>query len=149
GGDSEQVMRGEGRVSKAIRHRGAAVLVVAIAALIPAATAGASYDPLGSGNTKIALDKGFLSLLKKNGVKVSAKKGAKLKGGTLTLPVTGGEMDPLNGKGTIDHEGVLVFKSAKGSVPFKNLTLKAKKTPLIAKVGGSQLKVAKAKTIAS
>lgn len=136
-------------MSKAIRHRGAIALTVAIAALIPAATAGASYDPLGSGTTKIALDKGFLSLLKKNGVKVSAKKGAKFKGGMLTLPVSGGEMDPLNGKGTIDHEGVLIFSSAKGSVPFKALTLKAKKTPLTAKVGGSQLKVAKAKTIAS
>lgn len=136
-------------MSKAIRHGGAVALALAIAAFIPAATAGASYDPLGSGTTKIALDKGFLSLLKKNGVKVSAKKGAKFKGGTLTLPVTGGEMDPLNGKGTIDHEGVLVFSSGKRNVPFKSLSLKAKKTPLLAKVGGSQLKIAKAKTIAS
>jgi hypothetical protein len=133
-----------------IRHRGAVALMGSAAlfvSLLP--TASASYDPLGGGTTKLAIDKGFVSLLKKHGVSLQAKKGAKLKGNVLTLPVSGGEMDPLNGKGTIDHAGTLVFKSAKGSVPFKALTLKAKKTPLTAKVGGSQLKVAKAKTIAS
>jgi hypothetical protein len=112
-------------------------------------TAQATYNPLGGGTTKITLDKGFVSLLKQHGVRLSAVAPAKLKGNTLTLPVSGGEMDPLNGKGTIGHEGALLFRSAKGKVPFKALTLKAKKTPLSAKVGGSQLKVAKAKTFKS
>lgn len=133
----------------AIGSRRAISAATALAFVLLSANASASYDPVGSGSTKIALDKGFVSLLQKHGVSLSAKKGARLKGDVLTLPVSGGEMDPTNGKGTIEHEGVLVFKSARKSVPFKSLTLKAKKTPLIAKVGGSQLKVAKAKTIAS
>lgn len=123
--------------------------IAVLLALCLAQGAAASYDPVGSGTTKLTIEKGFLSLMKSHGVTLQAKKGAKLKGGVLTLPVSGGEMDPISGKGTIDHEGVLVFKSAAGSVPFKAIALKAKKTPLIAKVGGSQLKVAKAKTIAS
>src|SRR6266487_29213 len=118
-------------------------------ALVLCQSAQATYDPLSSGTTKIVLDKGFLSLLAKHKVKLSAKAPAKLKGGILILPVTGGEMDPTTGKGTIEHEGALVFQSKRHSVPFKAITLKAKRMPLIAKVGGSQLKVARAKRISS
>lgn len=111
--------------------------------------AGALYDPLVSGTTKIALDRGFLALMKREGVKLSARAPAKLKRGVLTLPVSGGEMDPTTGKGTIEHQGALLFESQRRKVPFRAIAVKAKKTPLIAKVGGSQLKVAKAKTISS
>ncbi len=111
--------------------------------------ASATYDPLSGGQTKLSLDKGFLKLMKSQGVELSAKAPAKLKGSTLTLPVSGGEMDPTTGKGTINHEGALVFSSDRHKVPFRSIALKAKKTPLIAKVGGSQLKVAKAKQISS
>jgi hypothetical protein len=110
-------------------------------------SAQALYNPLSGGTTKITLDKGLVALLKSHGVKVSATAPAKLKGNTLTLPVSGGEMDPTISKGTIDHEGSLVFSSKRRNVVLRNITIKAKKTPLIAKVGGSQLKVAKAKTI--
>jgi hypothetical protein len=110
-------------------------------------TSQALYNPLSGGTTKIALDKGLLKLLTQHGVKVSAKAPAKLRGSTLTLPVSGGEMDPTISKGTIDHEGSLVLSSNRRNVVLRDIAIKAKKTPLIAKVGGSQLKVAKAKTI--
>jgi len=123
------------------------LVLIALLCLVPLASA--SYDPLGSGATKLTFDRGFLSFLKKNGVTLQAKAPAKLKAGALTLPVSEGEMDPTTGKGEIDQEGVLVFKKGKLAVPFKKLTLKTKRTPLQAKVGGSQLKVASAKKIAS
>jgi hypothetical protein len=126
--------------------RSVSILILLLCLLIPSG-AQALYDPLSGGTTKITLDKSFVSLMKSHGVKVSAKAPAKLKGNVLTLPVSGGEMDPTIGKGTIDHEGALVFSSDRHSVPFRAITVKAKKTPLSAKVGGSQLKVAKAKTI--
>ena len=81
--------------------------------------------------------------LKKNGVKVSAKQGAKHKGGTLTLAGLRRRVSTrLNGKGTIDARRLLVFSAGKRNVPLQEPELKAKKTPLLAKVGGSQLKVA-------
>jgi hypothetical protein len=124
--------------------------LAAIALLTLAApVAQASYDPLGSGTTKLSFDRGFLSFLKEHGVTLQAKAPARLKAGALTLPVSGGEIDPTSGKGTIDQEGILLFKRGKQSLPFKRLVLKVKRTPLQGKVGGSQLKIAKATKIAS
>jgi hypothetical protein len=125
------------------------ILAAASLLILGAPLARASYDPLGAGTTKLTFDKGFLSFLKKNGVKLQAKAPAKLKAGVLSLPVSGGEMDPTIGKGEIDQLGILVFKKGKLAVPFKRLMLKTKRSPLYAKVGGSQLKVASAKRIAS
>ena len=111
----------------------------------PAASPGA-YDPLGAGTTKLSLDPSFLALLKRQGVTLSAQAPAKRVGKTITLPVSGGRMDPTTGKGEALQEGTLVFQRAKRKVPLRNLEVKAKSTPLYAKVGGSQLKVAKAKS---
>jgi len=129
--------------------RRALCILVAVLALAGAPAAGATYDPVGSGATRIVLDSGFVSLLRSHGVGLAATTPAKLQGRIFTLPVSGGEMDPTDGKGTIEHEGALIFTSARKRVPFRDLTVKVKKTPLIAKVGGSQLKVAKAQRIAS
>jgi len=124
-------------------------LLVLVLALVYAPAAGATYDPVGSGSTRITLDSGFVALLRSHGVGLSVTSPAMLKGRVVTLPVSGGEMDPGSGRGTVEHEGSIVLTSARRKVPFRALTVKAKKTPLIAKVGGSQLKVAKAKRIAS
>jgi hypothetical protein len=133
--------------SKRGRVRAAAVASAAVLAslicLVPASQA--AYDPLGSGVTKLTLDKSFLSFLKEHGVKLEAKSPAKRKGATISIPVSGGEMDPLIEKGTVDQKGILIFKRGKFSLPFKKLTLKTKRSPIQAKVGGSQLKVATAK----
>jgi hypothetical protein len=104
-------------------------------------TASAASDPLASGTTKLTLDRGFLAFLKRDKVALGATAPARLKGGVLTMPVSGGLMDPTSGKGTIEQPGALVFRGRK-SVPLKDITIKTKHSPLIAKVGGSQLKVA-------
>ncbi len=122
-------------------------LLASLVFLCLAPVAQAAYDPLGSGTTKLTLDKAFLSFLQKHGVKLEAKKPAKRKGASISIPVSGGEMDPLIEKGTIEQEGILIFKRGKRSVPFKKLTLKTKRSAIQAKVGGSQLKVATAKRI--
>jgi hypothetical protein len=112
-------------------------------------SAEAKNDPLGSGTTKLTLDRSFLSYLAKNDLKLKARLGAKRHGKTIALPIAGGTMDFAEGEGEIGSEGTIVFQGAKGKVPFREITVKTKKTPLIAKVGGSQLKVAQAKTISS
>jgi hypothetical protein len=111
--------------------------------LVPCANG--SYDPIKGGTTKLNLDPAFLSLLKKNGVAIKAKAPAKLKGKTIFLPVEGGKADPIKAKAEIAQEGTIVFQRGNRKVPLRAIELKAKKTPLFAKVGGSQLKVASAK----
>jgi hypothetical protein len=117
--------------------------------LLLAPTAKATYEPLGSGQTKLTLDKSFLAFAKDNGVKLAAVAPAKLKAGTVSFPVVAGKLDPTNSKGTLEHEGALVFKAHGKSVPIKSWQLKTtqKGAPFSAKVGGSQLKLATAKSL--
>src|SRR4051812_29867110 len=129
--------------------RGLVAIAALALALCLAPAAQAKNDPLGSGKTKLTLDKTFLSYLSQNGLKLRAKLGAKRQAKTITLPVIGGTMDLAEGRGEIQQEGTIRFEGAKGKVPFRDITIKTRKTPLVAKVGGSQLKVASAKTISS
>jgi len=113
-----------------------------IASLAIASSASAAYDPIGSGQTKLTIDNSFSSFLKQEGISLTAKAGAKRKGKSITLPVTSGNVDPTIGKGEIGNQGTIAFQGERGKVPLRNLTVKAKRDTLIAKVGGSQLKVA-------
>jgi hypothetical protein len=143
-----KAFHGKLRLRKSPRVRLAAPVAL-LCLLVSSATAHADYDPLGSGATKLTFDKSFLALLKQNGVKLSAAAPAKFKGKSITFPVVGGKFDPTAAKGTVEHEGALVFKSAGGTIPVKALQLKTTQqhSPLSAKVGGSQLKLATAKSL--
>jgi hypothetical protein len=128
------------------KARVAAVVTLIAGALVLSAPASADYDPIGSGRTAIALDKRFLSFAKRHGVKVRVQEtGARRRGKRLVLPVSGGRMDPTTGKGTVEHSGTVVFQRGKRRLPWRRLEVKMKRVPLQAKVGGSQLKVARAK----
>jgi hypothetical protein len=122
------------------------LLALAWALLLPSA-ANAAYDPLASGTTTLTIDKTFAAYLKQNGITLSATAPAKRKGTKITLPVTAGKWDPTLGKGTAESEGSFFFQSARKKLPFRDVVVKAKSTPLYAKVGGGQLKVAEAKKI--
>jgi hypothetical protein len=124
---------------------------VAISTLLLAAVspANATYDPLGSGTTKLTLDRSFSSFLKRNGITLAAKAGAKRRGSSFVLPVVNGNLDPTIGKGEIDNEGSIVFQGQRKKVPLRDLVVRTKSTPLIAKVGGSQLKIASSRKLSS
>jgi hypothetical protein len=117
-------------------------LMVALLTIAPAANA--AYNPLASGTTKLSLAKPFLSLLKENGVKLTAKQGAILKGGVVSFPVSGGKFDPTTSNGFVEHAGALFFKAGTQKVPLTSLQLKTtqRHAPFSAKFGGGQLKVA-------
>jgi hypothetical protein len=129
--------------------RRAIAALCALALLGAAPPAAAVYDPLASGATTLTIDKGFAAYLKRNGITLNATAPAKRKGQKITLPVTAGKWDPTLGKGTAESEGSFYFKSARKKLPFRDVVVKAKSTPLYAKVGGGQLKVAEAKQIAT
>jgi|GEM_PF-695489 len=120
-----------------------ATLSLALIGSTYAASASAStYDPIGAGQTKILLDKRFASFLAKDKVKLSAKNGARRKGKKILLPVNGGNVDPTLGMGEIAAEGTLLFQAGAKKVPLRNIRARTKHDTLIAKVGGSQLKIA-------
>jgi hypothetical protein len=130
-----------------MRRALAIALLALTAAALGAAPAGAVYEPLGSGQTKLVFDSSFLAALKSKGITLQARAPARLKGNAVSFPLTTGKLDPTNGRGVLEHEGALLFKAAGKSLPLKGLQLKTtqKGAPLSAKVGGSQLKIATAK----
>lgn len=120
----------------------AAILAAALFALLAFAPfASAAPDPVASGSATITLKSGFVKSLKKQGVKISKIGSAKVKGNKLTFKVTGGEVDPLTGKGTVNLGGGLKFKHGKKSAPVKGLSLNTTKKGLFGKVAGKKVKI--------
>jgi hypothetical protein len=124
----------------------AIAVVAALAALLALAPfASAASDPLASGTTTVKLNKGFVKKLKKSGVKVLKLSPASVKGSTVTLPVSGGSLDPVTGLGTVEHSGGIKFKAGKKSAPVNTLLLDTTTGSLNAKVAGKSMKFASVK----
>jgi len=120
-----------------------AALAAALFALLAFAPyASATADPVESGSATITLNNGFTKYLKTFGFKTTRIAPAKLKGKKATFPVTGGEVDPTTGGGTVNLGGGLKFKAGKKSAPVKGLVLDTNKKALFAKVAGKKVKLA-------
>jgi hypothetical protein len=127
-------------------RRGLAAVVVAavlpaVLGVLAAPSTRAAYDPVGGGVTKLSLDKGFLAFLKTDHVTLGATTPARKTSGSLVLPNSGGQFDPTTGKGEVETEGTITLRSARKRVPIRKLVVKTARSPVVAKVGGSQLKL--------
>jgi hypothetical protein len=125
-----------------VRRAGASLVLVLALALASPLAAGAAYDPVGGGVTRLVLNKRFAAFLERAGVSVTADGGASKRGRALVLPVAGGSFDPTVGRGEVEQEGRIVFSGPGRRLQVRKLTVKTTNAPLVAKVGGSQLKVA-------
>ena len=120
-----------------------AALAAALFALLAFAPyASATADPVESGSATVTLNSGFTKYLKTFGIKTTKIAPAKLKGKKATFPVTGGEVDPTTGAGTLNLGGGLKFKAGKKSAPVKGLVIDTTKKALFGKVAGKRVKVA-------
>jgi hypothetical protein len=136
-------------VTQPLKGRGTMLSVVAtVAALVGllafAPLASAASDPLSSGTTTLTLNKGFFKKLKKSGVKVLKLSPGTVKSRTVTLPVSGGSLDPTTGLGTIEQnpKSGLKFKHGKKTAPVNTLVLETSTNSLKAKVAGKNMKLA-------
>jgi hypothetical protein len=120
----------------------AACLSLALSLLVAPMSASAAFDPVGSGTVRLRFDRTFLAFLRVNHVNLRAASPGRLGGGALITPIEGGTVDPVLGKAAVDVGGGFALQNARNTVRFKDLTVKTKPSPLIAKVGGSQLKIA-------
>lgn len=119
--------------------------LVAMLAFTPFASA--TSDPVASGTTTLTLNKGFFKKLKKSGVKVLKVSPAAVKSRTVTLPVSGGSLDPITGLGAIEQSGGIKFKAGKKSAPVNTLVLETSTGSLNAKVAGKAMKLASVKGV--
>jgi hypothetical protein len=124
-----------------------AICLACLGSSVLAAPAVAIYDPIGSGRTILTVDRGFMSFLSENQVRLQGRSGVEVKGARVIFPVLSGKFDPESGSGTIRHEGSLVLAKGNRTIPFRALQLKtsAPRAPFSAKVGGGQLKLGKAR----
>jgi len=141
-------------VTQPVRARGmmlsAVATVAALAALLALAPfASAASDPLASGTTTITLSKSMIKKLKKSGTKVIKVSPGTVKGRKVTLPVSGGSLDPTNGQGAVEHSGGIKFKHGKKSAVVKLLVLETTTSSLKAKVAGKSMKLASASGVSS
>jgi len=121
------------------------MLAALVALLAFAPFASAASNPLASGTTTISLNKGLVKKLKKYNVKVKKISPATVKGRLVSLPVSGGSLDPITGLGTIEHSGGIKFKAGKKSAPVNTLVLDTTTGSLNAKVAGKSMKFASVK----
>jgi hypothetical protein len=123
-------------------------LLLAAFAVTATSSPAASYDPLGSGSAKLRLDSSFRSLLGHEGMRLVGRDGAKVMNGkTAVLPIGGGEADPIAGKVKAELGGELLLVGERKRVPFTQLMVRTKRSPLIGKLGGGQLKIATARKV--
>jgi hypothetical protein len=117
-------------------------------ALMPS-PAVAAYDPLDAGSVVITLEPSFARFIREERIELRAVAPAVEHGNKLALPVTGGKFDPTARRGTVGTSGSLVFERGRNKVPLRQVDIKPSRTPLLAKVGGGQLKVASSRSIAT
>lgn len=130
-------------------RRALAVLIAGAALLAAPPAEAASYDPVASGKTTLTLSPSFARFLAERHVSIELRGGAKRQGRRIVLPVAGGEVDSAAGLAGVDNAGTIIFVAGKRQLPLRAIVFKAKRSPLYAKVGGGQLKIASAKRISS
>ncbi|HET7510664.1 MAG TPA: hypothetical protein VFJ65_10495 [Solirubrobacterales bacterium] len=134
-----------------LRRLGPLVVLALSWALASPGPAQATYDPIAAGTTTVRFDPAFLATLRASGVTLAATAPAKLKNGAVSFPVATGQLDPVAAKGTVQHEGALVFRRGRRKLPMKALQLKTtqRRSPLSAKFGGGKLKLSASARLAT
>lgn len=127
----------------------AASALLALPLLLPATSRAALYDPVGQGATTIHLAAPFARDLRRAGVKLKATQGAKLKGRSVRFPAEAGRIEPARGLGKVKHGGALQLTRGPRKILIRRLIFQsaARRSPLAAKVGGGQIKLATSRPV--
>ena len=111
-----------------------------VAALLAAAPASAKVT-LAGGSTTLKLAPGTAKALQANGVSVAPLTPARVRGGAVAFPITGGSIAPASGAGWIDHGGGLALRAGNTRVTLRNFRVHvgARRAILTARAGGGRL----------
>jgi hypothetical protein len=120
------------------------LLALLLAVYATPAAAATSPDPLASGSTTLTVAAPFKRLLVSHGVTLTATAPASARSNSYSLPLAAGTVDPTVSRLSLQSSGALVFARGHRRVILRRLGLKTAHVPLIAKVGGGQLKLASA-----
>jgi hypothetical protein len=109
-------------------------------AMALAFASGAKANPIAGGNTALTLNKGVAKVLKQNKVRVAPVRPARVNGGAVRFPVTGGTLDPATAAGTVRHSGGLRFQVRKRKLVVRDFVVRTGKgNVLTAQVGKARV----------
>lgn len=116
---------------------GRLAVATAVAATFAVAAPANAADTveLDGGTTTLKLDGKTVRALRSAGITVAANKPAKVSGTTARFPISGGDIDPANAKGTIAHKGGLTLRMGRTKVALTAITLNTGKKTVTAKSG--------------
>ena len=124
-----------------MRRRTILAPAMILAALLVAAPVATAKVKLAGGSTTLKLASGTAAALADNGVALTPIGPAKVKGGGVAFPITGGSIDPASAAGRIDHSGGLALKAGGTRVALKSFRVHvgSKRAILTAKAGKARL----------
>ncbi len=94
------------------------------------------------GSTDLTVDPGAASALQSLGISASPVSPARVAGGALSFPVTGGKLDARTYAGTIRHSGGIALTRGSTRVELTRFTINVDSQPdLVASVGGSRVSI--------
>ncbi len=136
------------RINKKLRahaFKGSQLGTMSVRVHKPGSAAGTTAAPNDTSAAKIGFAPGVAQALADNGLAPSALPGANmLPDGTLSLPVSGVNIDPATGKGTVDLTGGFTLGSGDNAVTVDNpqIVVNGDQSGLYAAVNGSRVKIA-------
>jgi hypothetical protein len=115
--------------------------LVALAALAVAAPAAGAKVKLAGGATTLKLYEQTAQVLTSNGVTVSPVRPAKVRGGGVAFPISGGSIDPASAAGRIGHRGGLTLRAGGRRVTLRSFRVHvgSKRAILTARAGKARL----------
>jgi hypothetical protein len=118
---------------------GAAAVVAALLAFVPAASA--ARDPISGGTTDLHLKKGFVKKLTNLGIGMAGVGTGQVSGNAITLPVTEGMFDPTNAQGHITSPGGFQFVKGARSVAISDVEANTVQGYVRANIAGAKMKL--------
>jgi hypothetical protein len=118
---------------------GAAAVVAALLAFVPAASA--ARDPISGGTTDLHLKKGFVKKLTNLGIGMAGVGTGSVNGNAISLPVTEGMFDPTNAQGHITSPGGFQFVRGARQVAISDVEANTVQGYVRANIAGSKMKL--------
>jgi hypothetical protein len=112
-----------------------------LALLAFTATASAAQDPIASGTTDLHMKKGFVRKISNLGATVQGVGVGTVTGNKISLPVSGGSLDPTDGKGLLESRGGFKFALGQRGVTVTQLTVNTENDAVYAMVAKARMQL--------
>lgn len=116
--------------------------------LFSAPAASGALRPVASGEARLELGRGLYAQLREHDVQTMKLRRGRVQGRFATVPVGGGELDPVSGEGGVMLGGGVKFRLGARRAALGGLVFNPAKRTLLGKIRGQAMRIATASDIA-